>query len=158
MNFVTQVAGHPPLKKLLTSYLVLCIVDTIHHLHAALALGHETAMHAVVTNIMLVPVTVVLMWLYLQQDRKAFLWTFIGIVTMAVLIPGIYHGGWAHVVKLLLYAIDAGYPAGIELLLNSGDFNDWFYELSGIADFGLALSCAYYLFKYSGRSASMQFH
>lgn len=153
MNTVIRLAEYPYLKYSFLSYLILGFIDVLHHLHAALSLGQQAAMHSVVTGIVLLPVAVIVVWLYTRSKKYIFLIIFIAIAVLAILLPGFYHGGWDHFVKILAFLRVDNESTSIRLLFPSGNYNLWFYEISGVLEFVFGIICAYYLYKYiSNRS------
>jgi len=148
MNFPEKIRSQFCLTQLLVSYLLLGIADTIHHLHAALALGHGSALHAVAIDVVLIPMAVFAIYLFLKEERKGFLWIFLSISTLAILIPGIYHGGWNHLLKVLAFLTVDGESTRTNLLFPYDNPHYWFYEISGILEFILALICAYYTHRF----------
>jgi len=148
MIFKKQIARLPYLKGTLFSYLLLVTLDSLHHLHAALALGHSSAMHAVAIGVVLTPIALLALWLFLRLKRKFFEWIFFAIATLAVLIPGIYHGGWVHIINTLAHLRVEGESSRIEQLLPASNINYWFYEFTGAIELLLALICAYFVYKY----------
>ena len=102
-------------------------------------------MHAVWMGIVLIPVVVLSILGYLKYRRRFLLWIFTGITLLAVLVPGIYHGGWDHLVKILGYLRLPGATTDIRLLFPSDNFNLWFYEITGVLEFFLSLITLYCL-------------
>jgi len=149
-----QINCHSRLQRLIVCYLLLGITDTIHHLHAAVALGHKSALHAVAINVVLIPLAIIGVYLFAKNERKIFLRVFLSIALLAILIPGIYHGGWDHLVKNLAFLRVNGESTQINLLFPPDNFHYWFYELTGTLEFLLALVCAFYMYRYVTTTAT----
>ena len=132
------------LRRLLQSYLALGMLDVTHHLHSSLILGHEGAIHAVVIGIILVPTAIASYLLFVNRRKAVFLRILLSIAVLAVALPGLYHGGWSHVVKLLRHLGSRG-AEGIAVLLPPDAPSLWFYETTGVLEFALAILCAYYI-------------
>jgi len=132
----------------LMSYLVLAVTDTVHHLHATLALGHESALHAVIIGVILTLTALAMVWFFKKYGRKVCLVAFLTIVTVAVVIPGIFHGGWHHAVKLIVAFRSSDNENSIKQLLPGDNLHLWFYELSGVFEFVMALVCVYFIVVY----------
>ena len=145
MHTFESLREHPWLKYSFYSYLALGTTDTVHHLHAAKLLGQEAAMHAVWMGIVLIPVVVLSVLGYLKYRRRFLPWIFTGITLIAILVPGIYHGGWDHLVKILGYLRIPGATTDIKLLFPLGNMNLWFYEITGALEFLLSLINLYCL-------------
>ena len=123
------------LWKVLVIYSVLAITDLVHHVHAAVALGHESALHAVIIGVVLIPVAITMYWFYENHQRNVFVVIFLMIVTLAVLIPGFLHGGWHHVVKLLIELGTSDDTRTAGQMLQRDNLHLWFYEISGVFEF-----------------------
>ncbi len=136
---------YPWLQSSLYSYLLLGITDTVHHLHAAKSLGHSTAMHAVWTGVVLIPVALLSAYGFVVYRRKVLLWVFMSIALLAVILPGIYHGGWDHLMKILAHLRLEGEGTDIRSLFPPEDKNLWFYEVTGTAEFLISLIALYFL-------------
>ncbi len=136
------------LWKVLISYLVLAVTDLVHHLHAAVALGHESALHAATLGIVLIPLTITMYWFYGHYQKKAYVVIFLLIVTLAVLIPGIQHGGWHHVVKLMIEMGSSDNASTTAQVLQRDKLHIWFYEISGVFEFIMALLCGYFIIQH----------
>ena len=136
------------LLNVLIAYLVLAMTDMVHHLHATFALGYESALHAVMIGVFLIPMALVMYWLFRKCEHKAFGVVFFIIVALAVVLPGIFHGGWHHVVKLLCALSTSGHGNLIGQLLPRDNLHLWFYEVSGVAELVMALACAYFVVAY----------
>lgn len=147
MSLVGKLGSVAWLKHSLYLYLMLGITDTLHHLHAAEALGHESAMHAVWTGVVLIPIAVLSVLGFLLLQRKVLLWVFVAIALLAVLLPGIYHGGWDHLLKILAHLRIAGESTDIRSLFPSDDLDLWFYEITGTLEFLLSLLTLFFVGK-----------
>lgn len=132
----------------LASYLVLAVTDMLHHLHAVLALGYESALHAVVIGVVLVPIALTMLWLFKKFGKKVIVAVFLLIAAVVVLLPGIYHGGWHYVVKLIAAFSASGQESSIGQLLPGDNLHLWFYEISGVVEFFVALVCASFIIMY----------
>lgn len=139
-KFTDGFKEYPYLKQLFWLYILLATTDTVHHLHAATALGQSNALHAFWTGILLIPLAILLVLRFLYSKNRYLLWCFFAIVGLATLIPGLFHGGWHHVIKLLTATNrDSLIPANNPHLL--------FYEISGSIEFFLAVLSAFFLYK-----------
>jgi len=127
-TIVYRLTDYQHLKLALISYLFLGATDVVHHAHVAIALGDENGWHAVFTGVV-------------------FIWIIILIATIAIAIPGIYHGGWHHLIKLLLSVVSENEATNIHALLPSDNLHLWFYEITGVLDFAFAIVASYYLYK-----------
>ena len=145
MNTSEILRDYPWLKYSFFTYLALGFTDTIHHIHAAKLLGQDAAMHAAWIGIVLIPIVVFSVLGYVKFRRRFLLRIFIGIALLAALVPGIYHGGWNHLVKILGYLRLPGATTDIRLLFPSDNINLWFYEIIGVLEFFLALITLYCL-------------
>ncbi len=135
------------LRYSLFSYLLLGSTDTIHHLHAALALKQNNAIHAVWTGVILIPLAILMVIGFLRYRKRVMLWCFFTIATLAILLPGFYHGGWDHLVKILAFLRVDGESTDIYSLFPLDNLNLWFYEVSGSLEFFLAVISAFFLYK-----------
>lgn len=147
MKLIERFDEHPFLKRLFLSYLLLGSLDTVHHLHAALALGQSNAIHAVWVGLALIPVATTLTIRYLYSNNIYLLWAFFVITALAIVGPGFYHGGWDHVMKLLAFIRIDGESTNFHSLFPSHNLNLWFYEISGSLEFLFAVSTAILLYK-----------
>lgn len=148
MSVKENISSYPYLKQMVLCYLLLAVTDTVHHLHAAIALEQTAALHAVALGIVFIPLAMSMVWLYLRYLRKVFVGVFLAIAILATLVPGIYHGGWDHLVKILGYFRLNGKSTEISLLFPSDNTHYWFYEITGVFEFAIAVVCAYYIFKF----------
>lgn len=140
-----KTTNHTAIKYAFYWYLVLGITDIIHHLHAAFFLGQINALHAAILGIILVPAAIYSFLKYSGNGAAIFFRFFIGIALLAIMIPGIYHGGWEHLVNVLShFRIDSPHTEISSLFPVSG-FHLWFYELTGILEFIVAIPCLYYI-------------
>lgn len=135
------------LKRLFLFYILLGVTDTVHHLHAATALGQSNAIHAFWTGIVLIPIAILLVLSFLYSNNKYFLWGFFAIAGLATLFPGLYHGGWDHVMKILSFVRINGESTNIHSLFPVDNFDLWFYEITGSLEFLLAVFSTFYLYK-----------
>ena len=135
------------LKCSLIAYLLLGITDTVHHYHAAVALGPGRAMHAVWTGVVLVPIALVCVVGFLALRHKALLWGFVSIAALAAVLPGLYHGGWDHLLKILAHLRLEGDETDIRLLFPMDNPDLWFYEVTGALEFFMSLAVLYWLFR-----------
>lgn len=136
------------LKYAFYSYLTLGSVDTIHHLHAAIFLDQTTAIHAAILGLILVPLAVyAFIKISGEGNRNPYCWLFIFIALSAITVPGIYHGGWDHLVKVLAHLrIDSPHTY-IKSLFPTNGFHLWFYEITGIFEFIMAVVCLYFVIR-----------
>ena len=68
-------------------------------------------------------------------------------------LPGIYHGGWHHVGKIIVAIISDTESNNIKLLFPRENLNLWFYEITGVLEFILGVVLAYYLYKFISNNA-----
>lgn len=141
-------SSYPYLIHCLLSYLLLGGMDTIHHLHAATALGQTAAFHAVALGVVLIPLAITMVWLFVRKNTKIFIWVFLSIAILAILVPGFYHGGWDHMLKILAFLRLDGESTQISLLFPSDNLHLWFYEITGVFELVLAVVCAYFTYKF----------
>jgi len=134
------------LKFAFIAYALLAITDTVHHYHAAVFLGDAAAMHAAVIGVVLLPTAIVLFVLYLYRGTSVCLWLFLSIAMVAIALPGLYHGGWNHLVKVLAHLRIDSPHTDIATLFPLNNFDLWFYEFTGLLDFLFAVLCSYFIF------------
>jgi len=146
MNYLDRLSEIPYLKYAFLSYLFLGLTDTVHHFHAATALGHSTAMHAAAIGMVLVPIAIVSVFLHLRYGLKAPIWVFLSIAILAIAIPGLYHGGWNHLLKVLAHIRIDSPSTELASLFPSQSPNIWFYEATGLLEFMFAVVCSYFVF------------
>jgi len=137
----------PYLKYAFFSYLLLGLTDTIHHLHAAVALGQRAAMHAAMIGIILVPTAIAAVVLYTRYGKRVLLWIFLSIAILAIAVPGLYHGGWNHLIKVLAYLRIDSPSTNIGQIFPAQNYNLWFYEVTGLLEFMFAVVCSYFVYK-----------
>ena len=119
----------------------------MHHLHATLALGHANAMHPVLLGIVLMPLSIAAIIYFLYSENMQPLWLFLSISTLAIALPGFYHGGWVHFTKLLAYLRVDSASTNIRSLLPPDNAHLWLYEISGSLEFVLAVIASYFTYK-----------
>ncbi len=136
------------LKWIIIFYLLLGVTDTLHHLHAALGLGQRSAIHAVWLGVVLIPLAMLMVAGYIRYRKVVLLWGFLTIVVMAILLPGFYHGGWDHLLKILAFVRVEGESTRVTSLFPSDNIHLWFYEITGVVEFFLALFASYFLYKF----------
>lgn len=141
-----QEENTPYLKHAFFSYLLLGITDTVHHLHASFVLGDCAAMHAAKIRIVLVPVAIITVSLFRRFGEKSWLRVFLSIAILAIAIPGMYHGGLNHLVKIFAHLIADSPKKNLRMLFPEQYYNLWFYEISGMLEFLFALVCSYYVY------------
>jgi hypothetical protein len=137
-------------KTLLASASIL-ILTVFHHFYAAAIFDTPWRRHVAIIVMPVLLVMIVLYVLYqwrpLTMLGKTSLWLF---MLVAVLVPiawlGFYHGGYTHLVKLIL--VFGGVPqATFERLCPVCEVpGDLIYEVTGVMEFLFALFAAYYLF------------
>ena len=137
----------PYLKYSLLFYLLLGSLDTVHHLHAALVLGHAYGMHSFLLGIILIPLAVAAVTYFLYSENTYSIWLFLSISILAIALPGFYHGGWIHTTKLLAYLRIDGDSTDINSILPLDNLHLWFYEVSGSLEFVLAIISSYFTYK-----------
>ena len=147
MKIISKVRQVPHLKYALLFYLLLGGVDTLHHLHVALVLGHANGMHSFLLGIILMPLAVAAVAYFLYSENVYSVWLFLFISIPAIALPGFYHGGWHHVIKILAYLKVDSASTDIRLLFPSDNLHLWFYEISGSLEFLLALISSYFTYK-----------
>ena len=135
------------LKYALLFYLLLGGLDTLHHLHAASVLGHAYGMHSFLLGIILIPLAVTAVVYFLYSENMVSMWLFLSISTSAIALPGFYHGGWVHFVKLLAYLRVDRDSTNIRSLLPPDNIHLWLYEASGSLEFVLAIISSYFTYK-----------
>lgn len=136
------------LRRVLIAYLALALLDLIHHLHAKFALGDEGALYPALIGIVLTPMTLTMYFMYVKNKKKVFAVICLSIVSLAVLVPGIYHGGFKHLAEFInLIGSSHGANTFRELLPNNQP-HQWFYQITGTLEFFLALFCIYFIYRY----------
>ena len=75
------------------------------------------------------------------------MWLFLSISISAIALPGFYHGGWVHFVKLLAYLRMDSASTDIRSILPLNNVHLWFYEVSGSLEFVLATISSYFTCK-----------
>jgi len=146
MNYLDRLSEIPYLKYAFFSYLLLGVTDTVHHFHAATALGKNAAMHAAVIGMVLVPIAIAVVFLYTRYGKKSLLWVFLSIAILAIAVPGLYHGGWNHLVKVLAHLRINSPGTEISVLFPAQNINLWFYEVTGLLEFMFAVVCSYFVY------------
>ncbi len=137
------------------SYVTLGFADIIHHLHAALALGQTKAIHAAIIGFILVPVSIYSFIKYSGDRRKTlYFWLFIVISISAITVPGIYHGGWVHFAKVFAYLRVDSPHTEIGTLFPAKGYHSWFYEITGILEFSMAVICLYFVVRVFSQGVS----
>jgi len=154
MISINHLTEHHYLKNTFYAYLILGLTDIIHHWHAAVFLNDERAAHAVFIGVLLLPISVSMFILFTRNQGRKYLYTFIFITTLAMLLPGVYHGGWHHCIKILDAIIIDDKISNIHVLFPLNDLNLWFYEITGVLEFVVGVVLAYYLFKYITKAAA----
>lgn len=144
MNLIYELKQVPYLKSSLLFYLLLGGTDTLHHLHAALVLGHSDAWHAVFLGVILTPIAVAAVIHFLRSGATYSAGLFLLISAAAIALPGFYHGGWVHFTKLLAYLRVDSVATDIGSLFPRNNGHFWFYEISGLLEFGLAVIASYF--------------
>ena len=136
-------------KTLFASAAIL-ILTVFHHFYAAAIFDTPWRRHVAIIVIPVLLAMIVLYALYRWQPTtlvgNASLWLF---MLVAVLIPiawlGFYHGGYTHLVKLILVFIRVP-QATFERLCSVCEVpGDLIYEVTGVMEFLLSLIAAYYL-------------
>lgn len=136
--------------KLLLASAAILIFTVFHHFYAAAVFDTPWRRHVA---IVVIPVLLVMIGLYvLYQWRpmtlvgKASFWL---LMLVAVLVPiawlGFYHGGYTHLVKLILVLVRVPQAAFERLCPVCEVPGDLIYEVTGIMEFLLSLVAAYYL-------------
>jgi len=141
-------SSHLYLKQLVLSYLALGLTDTLHHLHVFFALGQQSAMHAVITGVLLIPVSLFSIVLFVHYKSRSGLTLHLAITALAIAIPGYYHGGWDHLLKIVAFMRVEGETTKLSSLFPQHNLHLWFYEISGVLEFFLAILCTYFAWKY----------
>lgn len=147
MKITYQFEQYPYLKRAFLFYILLGVTDTVHHLHAAMALGQSSAIHAFWTGIVLIPIATLLLLKYLHSTNKYLLWGFFAIASLATVLPGLYHGGWDHLMKILAFVKINGESTNVKSLFPADNYNLWFYEITGSLEFVFSVYLAFYLYK-----------
>jgi len=138
----------PFLKHTLIAYLALSITDIFHHLHVVHALGISSGMHAAIIGFILLPLSLIAIQLFLIHGNRIFINIFFAIAALAIIFPGLYHGGWHHFIKIAAYLQIDGESTHISVLLPGDNVHYWIYEISGVLELLLSFVCMYYAFKY----------
>ena len=129
------------------------VMTVLHHFYGAYIYDEPFRLHVAIIAI---PVIAVLITTYIGQVRvgnrtwnKGFRVVFTGATLIfSVAAIGIYEGGYNHLVKDVLFfsgvstrVLDAMYPSVYELP------NDFFFELTGVAQFFTGVACAFVFFR-----------
>lgn len=140
------------LSKTLLASAAILISTVFHHFYAAAIYDTPWRRHVALIVIPVLLVMIVLYvlhrWRPLTLVGKVSLWLF---MLVALLVPiawlGFFHGGYAHLVKNILFFGGLSRPM-YELLCPVCDVpGDLIYEVTGVMEFLLALIAAYFLFK-----------
>lgn len=146
MKYLERLNNIPYLKYAFFFYLLLGLTDTIHHLHSVMALGHSEAIHVVAYGLVLIPTAIIMVTLYLRSGKRMFLWLFLAIAILAIVGPGIYHGGWHHLLKVATHLIINSPSTEISSLFPANNPNLWFYEATGLLEFLFAIVGSYFVY------------
>jgi len=143
--FLKNLQDLPYAKASLGFGLAMGTVTTVHHLHAALYLHPEgSSMHVVWNEMVLLPIVLVSMFFYVRNRSRIALWVYLAIALAGFVGLGLYEGGWNHTLGLLAHMRIDSPATQLNLLLPANDPHRWFYELSGVATFLLAMLASYY--------------
>lgn len=145
----SETANTPALKMAFLTYIFLGITDTIHHIHAAWRLEQQNAIHAAIAGMLLVPIAITSVWLFKHKGSSLFIRIFLVIAIAAILIPGFYHGGWNHLIKVLAHIRLETPNTDIQSLFPMNNLDLWFYEITGIMEFVFATVCLSSILKLS---------
>jgi len=146
-SVLSRLKAYSDLKYLVFSYLLLVVTDTAHHIHAAFALGQMSALHSVVIGMVLAPMAIFSIYIYLQKGKCLYYWCFYLIALLATLLPGLYHGGWHHLFKIIPLVKVKGAETELAVLFPKDNFHLWFYEVTGVFEFILGVVLVYFLGK-----------
>jgi len=135
----------PHAKASLGFGLAMGVVTTVHHLHSALFLHPESSsMHVVWNEMVLLPTVLVTMFVYLHNQSRIALWIYLTIAFAGFVGLGLYEGGWNHTLGLLAHMRIDLPETRLSVLLPANDPHRWFYELSGVATFLIAMLASYF--------------
>lgn len=125
------------------------MVTLIHHLHSAIFLHPDSgAMHIVYNEFVLIPATIISMFVFLKNNNKIAFWIYIIIAVLGFIFLGLFEGGWNHTAKLIAYLrIDSLFPQ-IGDILPKDNWHYWFYELSGVLTFMVTMIASYYTLRF----------
>jgi len=146
MTYSDRSNAMPYLRYAFISYLLLGVTDTVHHLHAAWALEQSNAIHAAAIGMLLVPIAIAVVFLYSIYNKIYLLWVFLAIALLAIVVPGFYHGGWQHLVKVLAHLRISSPSTELSKLFPATEPSLWFYEITGLFEFIFAVVCSYFVF------------
>ena len=65
---------------------------------------------------------------------------------IGIAVPGFYHGGWSHLVKVLAHLRINSPSTEIVDLFPAQNMDLWFYEVTGLLEFMFALFCSYFVY------------
>jgi len=147
MKIIDKFNQTPYLLPSFLSFLLLGVTDTLHHLHAALALGSSSAMHAVWLGVVISPISFLLVLFFVYSGRKFSLWTYLSIAILTIIVSGFYHGGWDHLIKVLGYLRIESESTNISSVFPSDNPHYWIYEIVGSLQFFFGLVVGYFTFR-----------
>lgn len=133
----------------LSTSLLMGLVTVVHHLHSGLILnpgGPE--LHVVWNEAFIMPMTVLTMLIFLRTNSKIALWGYLTIAVVGFIGLGLYEGGWNHSLKILGYLRIGSPEVDITNILPLNNIDLWFYEITGVLTFVIALVATYYNYKF----------
>lgn len=130
-------AAQKPLHTSLFWALAMGATTTVHHAHAAIALGDVFAWHVVATEAVLIPLTLASFLVFRRTGSRPALALYLLIALAGFVGLALYEGGWNHTAKIVAHLrIDR---LDIATVLPPGAPHVWFYELTGVATLVVAL-------------------
>ena len=129
--------------------LAMGAVTLIHHLHSSLTIYPDGAgMHVVWNEIILMPLTVVLMF-WILHNRSKLAIGFYSLIAFAGFVGlGLYEGLWNHTIGLIAYLRIDSPETQISLLLPADNIHYLFYEATGVLTFLIAMLASFYTYQF----------
>ena len=131
----------------------------IHHLHAAFMVEPDgPGLHVVVTEFIVFPLTVISLFLYLRNGNRVAFWLYIAIAILGFIALGLFEGGWNHTAKIIAYLRVDSLRNEIDTILPTDNIHLWFYEVTGVLTFVVAMLASYYTFLFCSEALSSEHH
>jgi hypothetical protein len=108
-----------------------------HFVYSARLYDDPYRAHPVTPVLVALGLVVALAAAYWRKGWSAALWLLVATVGLPFIVIGAYHGGFSHVVKLVMYAAGTS-PEQLQDIFDSPDFavpNDFAFEASGVLCF-----------------------
>ena len=145
-----QLADVPYALPALLSSLSMGVVTTVHHLHAMTwvdPLG--TALHVVWSEVVILPVTLASMLIFVRTGNRLARRVLLVIAALGFAGLAAYEGGWNHTLEVLAHLRIDSPSTDIQTLFPIGHPHQWFYQLSGVLTFIVALTATYHSVRFA---------